>query len=71
MPRSFTVERESLPAVVQRWIEAIGLGNEEVIELVFTERELLIRRPMNPHLRAWAEAISDQYDKAFRQIIGL
>lgn len=71
MPRSFTVERESLPAVVQRWIEAIGLGEEDLVELVFTERELLIRRPMSPHLRAWAEAMCDQYDRAFRQIVGI
>jgi hypothetical protein len=71
MPRSFILERENLPPVVQGWLRAVGLGDEDVVEIVFTEREVLLRRPMNPHLRAWATSISDTYDKAFRQIAGL
>ncbi len=71
MPRSFMLERENLPPVVQGWLRAVGLGDEDVVEIVFTEREVLLRRPMNPHLRAWATGISDTYDKAFRQIAGL
>lgn len=71
MPRSFTVERENLPEVVQGWLRAVGLGDEDVVELVFTEQELLLRRPMSPHLRAWASGIADKYDQAFRQIAGL
>ena len=71
MPRSFTVERENLPPVVQGWLKAVGLDNEEVIEIVFTEREVLLRRPMSPHLRAWAKGIVDTYDKTFREIAGL
>jgi hypothetical protein len=71
MPKSFTVERENLPEVVQGWLRAVHLGDEEVVELVFTEKEVLIRRPMSPHLRDWAKSISDRYDKAFREIVGL
>lgn len=71
MPRSITVERENLPEVVQGWLRAVGLGEEDMVELVFTEQELLLRRPMNPHLRAWASDVSDKYDQAFRQITGL
>jgi hypothetical protein len=71
MPRSFTVERENLPEVVQGWLKAVGLGDEELVELVFTEQELLLRRPMSPQLRAWASGVSDKYDQAFRQITGL
>jgi hypothetical protein len=71
MPRSFTLERENLPPVVQGWLRAVGLGEEDVVEIVFTEREVLLRRPMSPQLRAWATDISDTYDKAFRQIAGL
>jgi hypothetical protein len=71
MPRSFTVERENLPEVVQGWLKAVGLGEEELVELVFTEQELLLRRPMSPQLRAWASSVSDKYDQAFRQIAGL
>jgi len=71
MPRSFTLERENLPTVVQGWLRAVGLGEEEVVEIVFTEREVLLRRPMSPQLRAWAQGVSDKYDKAFRQITGL
>lgn len=71
MPRSFTVERENLPSVVQGWLRAVGLGDEEVVELVFTEQEVLLRRPMSPQLRAWATSVSDKYDKAFRQLAGL
>lgn len=71
MPRSFTLERENLPPVVQGWLRAVGLDEAEVVEIVFTEHELLLRRPMSPQLRAWAEGVSDTYDKAFRQITGL
>lgn len=71
MPRSFTIERENLPPVVQGWLRAVGLGDEEVVEIVFTEQELLLRRPMSPQLRAWAKGVADKYDKAFRQIAGL
>jgi hypothetical protein len=71
MPRSFTIERENLPPVVQGWLRAVGLGDEEVVEIVFTEQELLLRRPMSPQLRAWAQGVADKYDKAFRQIAGL
>ncbi len=59
MPRSFTIERENLPAVVQGWLRAVGLGDEEVVEIVFTEQELLLRRPMSPQLRAWAKGVTD------------
>lgn len=71
MPRSFTIERENLPGVVQGWLRAVGLGDEELVELVFTDHELLLRRPMSPQLRAWARGVTDKYDKAFRQIAGL
>ena len=37
MPRSFTVERENLPQVVQGWLRAAGLGDDELVEIVFTE----------------------------------
>lgn len=39
MPRSFTVEPENLPDVVQGWLRAVGLADEETVEIVFTERE--------------------------------
>jgi hypothetical protein len=71
MPRSFTLERENLPPVVQGWLRAVGLADEELVEIVFTEQELLLRRPMSPQLRSWAKGVSDKYDKAFRQIAGL
>ena len=71
MPKSFTIERENLPPVVQNWLRAVGLADEELIELVFTEQELLLRRPMSPQLRDWAKGVTDKYDKAFRQIAGL
>jgi hypothetical protein len=71
MPRSFTIERENLPPVVQNWLRAVGLGDEELVELIFTEQEILLRRPMSPQLRAWAKGVSDNYDRAFRQIAGL
>jgi hypothetical protein len=71
MPRSFTIERENLPDVVRGWLRAVHLDEEEVIELIFTESEVLLRRPMSPQLRAWAQGVGDKYDKAFRQIAGL
>lgn len=71
MPKSFTIERENLPRVVQGWLRAVGLEDEETVELIFTEREVLLRRPMSPYLRAWAEGVGDKYDKAFREIVGL
>jgi hypothetical protein len=71
MPRSFAVERENLPEVVQGWLRAVGLSEEELVEIVFTEHEVLLRRPMSPQLRAWAQTIGDRYDKAFRELAGL
>jgi hypothetical protein len=71
MPKALVIERENLPPVVQGWLSAIGLENAESVELVFTEREVLLRRPTDPRLREWAQRTVDEYDKAFRQIVGL
>ena len=71
MPRSFTVEKENMPEVVRGWLRAVGLDEEELIELIFTENEVLLRRPTSPQLRAWAKGVSDKYDQAFRELIGL
>ena len=71
MPRSFTIERENLPEVVQGWLRAVNLGEEETVELIFTDREVLLRRPPSPHLREWAKSISDKYDQMFRELTGI
>ena len=71
MPRSFTVERENLPEVVQGWLRAAGIGDDDLIELIFTESEVLLRRPTSPHLREWARSVGDRYDKAFRELAGI
>ncbi|GIV98411.1 MAG: hypothetical protein KatS3mg057_3068 [Herpetosiphonaceae bacterium] len=71
MPRSFVIETDNLPPVVRGWLKAIGLEESDLVELVFTEQELLIRRPLSPQLREWAKATVDRYDKSFRQILGL
>jgi hypothetical protein len=71
MPRSFTVERENLPEVVQGWLRAANLGEDDLIELIFTEGEVLLRRPTSPELREWARGVGDRYDKIFRELTGL
>ncbi len=71
MPKSLVIERENLPAVVQGWLNAIGLAEDETVEVVFTEREVLLRRPSEPSLRAWARGITDQYDRAFKDLLNL
>jgi hypothetical protein len=71
MPTSFTIERENLPEVVRGWLRAVNLDDEELIELIFTEGEVLLRRPMSPQLREWARGVTDRYDRAFREAIGL
>ena len=71
MPKSLVIERENLPVVVQGWLKAIGLADAELVELVFTEREVLLRHPSDPGLRAWARGITDQYDAAFRDLLDL
>jgi hypothetical protein len=71
MPRSFTIERENLPEAVQGWLRAVKLGDEEVIELIFTENEVLLRRPTSPQLREWARGVADRYDKMFRELAGI
>lgn len=71
MPRSFTIERENLPPVVQGWLRAVKLDEDELIELIFTEREVLLRRPTSPYLREWASGVSDRYDQAFRELAGI
>lgn len=69
MPKTLVIERENLPAVVQGWLTAIGLEDAENVELVFTEREVLLRRPSDPKLREWANSVVDQYDKAFKRVL--
>ena len=71
MPRSLVIETENLPPVVQSWLKAIGIGQGEEVELVFTEHELLLRRPINPQLRDWARQTVDRYDRSFRTLLGL
>jgi hypothetical protein len=71
MPRSFTIERENLPEVVQGWLRAAGIGEEDLVELIFTEGEVLLRRPASPYLREWARSVGDRYDKAFRELTGI
>ena len=71
MPKTLVIERENLPGVVQGWLKAIGLAEAEVVELVFTERELLLRRASEPGLRAWARSVTDQYDAAFKDLLNL
>jgi hypothetical protein len=71
MPRSFTVERENLPDVVQGWLKAVNLGESDLVEIIFTESEVLLRKPSSPQLREWARGVSDKYDRAFRELIGL
>lgn len=71
MPRSLTIERENLPEVVQGWLRAVNLSDEELVELIFTDREVLIRRPTSPQLREWARGVSDTYDQTFRELTGI
>ncbi len=71
MPKSLVIERENLPPVVQGWLDAIGLAEADLVELVFTEREVLLRRPSDPGLRAWARGVTDQYDATFKDLLHL
>ncbi len=71
MPKSLIVERENLPAVVQGWLKAVGLSETDMVELVLTEREIVLRRPSEPGLREWARGITDQYDADFRDLLDL
>ena len=71
MPRSLVIERENLPPVVQGWLDAIGLKDAETVEIVFTEHELLMRRPLSPQLREWAKGTVDRYDRSFRKLLGM
>ena len=71
MPKSLVIERENLPVVVQGWLKVVGLEEAELVELVFTEREILLRRPSDPGLRRWAHGITDRYDAAFRELLDL
>ncbi|MBA3470871.1 MAG: hypothetical protein H0T53_14630 [Herpetosiphonaceae bacterium] len=71
MPRSLVIERENLPKVVQGWLDAIGLDAHDTVELVFSEGELVLRKPLSPQLRQWAKGIVDTYDREFRELLGL
>jgi hypothetical protein len=71
MPKALVIERENLPPVVQGWLQAVGLHDTDLVELVFTEREVLLRRPADPRLREWANSVVDRYDKAFQQLLGI
>lgn len=71
MPRSFTLEQDNLPEVVKGWLRAAQLDDAELIELIFTDGEVLLRRPTSPQLREWSRGVADQYDQAFRELTGI
>lgn len=71
MPKHFTVETENLPQTVKNWLKAANLGDLDMVEVVFTDREVLLRKPRSQTLRQWAEPVVDTYDKAFRRLAGL
>ncbi len=71
MPKTLIIERENLPQVVQGWLDVIGLAEADMVELVLTEREVLLRRPTDPKLREWTNSITDEYDKAFKRMLDL
>ena len=71
MPRSLVIERENLPKVVQGWLDAIGLDDHDTVEMVFTDGELVLRRPISPLLRQWAKGVVDSYDREFKELLGL
>ena len=71
MPKHFIIETENLPATVKNWLKAANLGDLEQVELVFTDREVLLRKPRSQTLRQWAEPVVEAYDKAFRRLAGL
>ena len=71
MPRSLVIERENLPSVVQGWLDAIGLEAHAEVELVFTESEMVLRRPLSPELRQWSKSVVDAYDREFHSLINL
>jgi len=71
MPKTLIIEQENLPTVVQGWLKAVGLNDGDNVELVLTEREVLLRRPTDPKLREWTKNVTDEYDKAFKAMLGL
>jgi hypothetical protein len=71
VPKALVIERDNLPPVVQGWLQAVGLEDADLVELVFTEREVLLRRPTDPKLREWANGVVDRYDRAFSQLLGI
>lgn len=71
MPKTLVIERQNLPPVVHGWLKAVGLEDADLVELVFTEREVLLRRPTDPKLREWANSVVDRYDRAFSQLLGI
>jgi hypothetical protein len=71
MPTQFVVEPENLPLLVRGWLKAANLGDEPEVEIVFTDSEVLIRKPHSQSLRKWAEPVVDEYDRAFRRLAGL
>ncbi len=42
-----------------------------LVARITDQKEVLLRRPTSPQLRAWAKGVSDKYDQAFRELIGL
>ncbi|MFM2032749.1 MAG: hypothetical protein RLZZ297_1514 [Chloroflexota bacterium] len=71
MPTHFVVEPQNLPAVVRGWLKAANLADEPEVEIVFTDSEVLLRKPHSESLRKWAEPVVDEYDRAFRRLAGL
>lgn len=71
MPRAIVIERENLPKVVQGWLDAIGLDEHDAVELVFTDGEMVLRKPLPTELREWAKGVVDNYDREFQSLIGL
>jgi hypothetical protein len=71
MPKQLIIEVENLPAAVQGWLKAANLGDLDTVELVFTDREVLLRKPRAAKFVDWVNPVIDEYDKAFRKLAGL
>jgi hypothetical protein len=71
MPKQLIIEVENLPPVVRGWLKAANLGELDTVELVFTDREVLLRKPRSAKFVDWANPVVDEYDKAFRKLAGL
>jgi hypothetical protein len=67
---NLVIERNSLSKMMEEWLKAIGVREEDRLEVVFLPSEVIIRPQSTQHaeLDAWLEQATQKYASVLRRL---